>query len=93
MGKFDERNAEGPDIGFDGIVASLYPFGLDSDELEMEWVVKPRTLMYIDVPTKELAMELISSPETPKSQSLISPQELRRILEGFISRWIILCTS
>lgn len=43
------------------------------------------TLIYVDVPTKVLAIELISSPDTPKSQSLICPLELRRIFEGLIS--------
>jgi len=34
-------------------------------------------------------MELISSPDTPKSHILISPWELHRILEGLISvNWI-----
>jgi hypothetical protein len=46
---------------------------------------KRRTLMYVDVPTKVSAMEFISSPETPKSQILISPLELNRIFDGFIS--------
>jgi hypothetical protein len=30
-------------------------------------------------------MELMSSPETPKSHILISPRELNKILEGLIS--------
>src|SRR6266550_6695083 len=41
--------------------------------------------MYVDVPTNVSAMELISSPETPKSHILISPCELHRMLDGFIS--------
>ena len=41
--------------------------------------------MYVDVPTNVSAMELMSSPETPKSHILISPRELNRILEGLIS--------
>jgi len=41
--------------------------------------------MYVDVPTNVSAMELISSPETPKSQILISPRELHRIFDGLIS--------
>ena len=41
--------------------------------------------MYVLVPTKVSAMELMSSPETPKSQILISPLELNRILEGLMS--------
>lgn len=45
-----------------------------------------RTLMYTEVPTKVLAIELISSPETPKSMSLMSPCELHRIFDGLISR-------
>ena len=44
-----------------------------------------RTLMYVDVPTKVSAMEFMSSPETPKSQILISPCELHKILDGFMS--------
>ena len=43
------------------------------------------TLMYVDVPTKVSAIELISSPETPKSQILICPWELQSILHGLIS--------
>ena len=70
---------------------------------------KTRTDMYVDVPTKVSAMELMSSPETPKSQILISPFELKRMLEGlmsagsfsgvywgwgsYIPRWMIRCTS
>lgn len=51
------------------------------------------TLMYIDVPTNVFAMELMSSPETPKSQSLMSPSEFNRIFDGLMSehkvrRWI-----
>ena len=41
--------------------------------------------MYVLVPTKVFAIELMSSPETPKSQSLISPCELTRMLEGLTS--------
>jgi hypothetical protein len=41
--------------------------------------------MYVLVPTNVLAMELMSSPETPKSQILISPSVLAKMLEGFIS--------
>ena len=41
--------------------------------------------MYVEVPTNVSAMELMSSPETPKSHILISPLELQRMLEGLIS--------
>jgi len=41
--------------------------------------------MYDRVPTKELAMESINWPDTPKSQIFISPRELTRILDGFTS--------
>ncbi len=65
------------------------------------------TLMYVLVPTNVLAIELISSPDTPKSQILISPFELAKILDGLMSgvrealgslssyapRWIMRCTS
>ena len=37
------------------------------------------------MPTNVSAMELMSSPETPKSHILISPRELNKILEGLIS--------
>lgn len=37
------------------------------------------------MPTKVSAMELMSSPDTPKSQILIWPLELKRMLEGLIS--------
>jgi len=47
---------------------------------------KIRTLMYVDVPTKVSAMEFISSPDTPKSQILISPLELNSIFDGLISK-------
>ncbi len=43
------------------------------------------TLIYVLVPTKVLAIELMSSPETPKSHILISPAVLARILEGLMS--------
>lgn len=43
------------------------------------------TLIYVLVPTKVFAIELISSPETPKSQILISPLVFARILEGLMS--------
>jgi hypothetical protein len=42
--------------------------------------------MYVDVPTKVSAMELMSSPETPKSQILISPCELTSIFDGLMSK-------
>ncbi len=41
--------------------------------------------MYVDVPTKVSAIELMSSPETPKSHILISPAELHRIFDGLMS--------
>ena len=41
--------------------------------------------MYERVPTKELAIESINWPLTPKSQILISPFEFTNILEGFTS--------
>jgi hypothetical protein len=41
--------------------------------------------MYVLVPTKVFAIELINSPETPKSQILISPLVFARIFEGLIS--------
>lgn len=44
------------------------------------------TDMYDLVPTNELAIESISCPLTPKSQSRISPLELTSILDGFTSR-------
>jgi hypothetical protein len=43
------------------------------------------TLIYVLVPTKVLAIELMSSPETPKSHILISPAVLARILDGLMS--------
>jgi hypothetical protein len=42
--------------------------------------------MYVDVPTNVSAIELISSPDTPKSHIFICPSELRSILDGFMSR-------
>jgi hypothetical protein len=41
--------------------------------------------MYVLVPTNVLATELISSPDTPKSQILISPFELTKMFDGLIS--------
>jgi hypothetical protein len=41
--------------------------------------------MYVDVPTNVSAIEFISSPETPKSQILIWPRELHKILDGLMS--------
>lgn len=49
--------------------------------------------IYVDVPTKVSAIELISSPETPKSHNLICPFEFIKIFDGFTSLCIILCTS
>lgn len=43
------------------------------------------TLIYVLVPTNVFAIELISSPETPKSQILISPLVFAKMLEGLIS--------
>lgn len=43
------------------------------------------TLIYVLVPTKVFAIELMSSPETPKSQILISPFVFAKMLEGLIS--------
>lgn len=43
------------------------------------------TDMYERVPTKELAMESMSCPLTPKSHSLISPREFTRMLDGLTS--------
>lgn len=43
------------------------------------------TAMYDLVPTKELAVESINSPLTPKSHSLISPNEFTKIFDGFTS--------
>ena len=37
------------------------------------------------VPTKVFAIELISSPETPKSHILISPLVFARMLDGLMS--------
>jgi len=44
--------------------------------------------MYLVVPVKVPAREPMSSPETPKSQSLTTPWRERRMLEGFISLWM-----
>ena len=41
--------------------------------------------MYVDVPTKVSAIELINSPDTPKSHILICPFELHRMFDGLIS--------
>lgn len=43
------------------------------------------TDMYDLVPTKELAIESMSCPLTPKSHNLISPRELTSMFEGFTS--------
>ena len=45
--------------------------------------------MYVDVPTKVSAIEFTSSPDTPKSQILICPDELQRMFEGLISAVLI----
>ena len=42
--------------------------------------------MYVDVPTKVSAIELMSSPDTPKSHIFICPFELQRILDGLMSK-------
>lgn len=41
--------------------------------------------MYVEVPTNVSAIELINSPDTPKSQILIWPLELKRIFDGLMS--------
>lgn len=42
--------------------------------------------MYDLVPTKELAIESINCPLTPKSHILISPLELTKMFDGFTSK-------
>ena len=49
---------------------------------------KIRTAMYLVVPVKVPAREPMSSPETPKSQSLTTPWRERRMFEGLISLWM-----
>ena len=51
---------------------------------------KTLTAMYKLVPVKVPATELISSPDTPKSQSFTTPSLVRRMFGGLISRWIVL---
>ena len=86
MSKFKEGDSEGPDVGFNAVFSALDPFRLRGKVSDRRLTNKKRcTLMYTDVPTNVLAMELMSSPETPKSISLIAPSELHRILEGLIS--------
>ena len=41
--------------------------------------------MYVDVPTNVSVMELMSSPDTPKSQILMCPFELHRMFDGLMS--------
>ena len=41
--------------------------------------------MYVDVPTNVSAIELISSPDTPKSQILICPLDMSSTFDGFTS--------
>ena len=45
--------------------------------------------MYVDVPTNVSAMELMSSPDTPKSQILIWPFELKRMFDGLMSNIVL----
>lgn len=44
--------------------------------------------MYLVVPVKVPAREPMSSPETPKSQSLTTPWRERRTFEGLMSLWM-----
>ena len=44
--------------------------------------------MYLVVPVKVPARDPMSSPDTPKSQSLTTPCRERRIFEGLMSLWI-----
>lgn len=44
------------------------------------------TLMYVLVPTKVSATELINSPDTPKSQILKCPDELSKMFDGLTSK-------
>lgn len=91
MCELDYGYSERPDVGFDGVIATLDSLWLEDGyrgDISMDREGKrrgKRTLMYTEVPTKVLAIELISSPETPKSMSLMSPCELHRIFDGLIS--------
>ena len=69
-------------------MSALYSLRLQSGKdykVVKEVTGKLQTLIYVDVPTNVSAIELISSPDTPKSQILISPLELHRIFEGLMS--------
>ena len=66
---------------------------LQTSDLTEYWAPFIRSgAMYVEVPTKVFAIELMSSPDTPKSHSLICPRELTRMLDGFMSRCRILCS-
>lgn len=87
--KFNERDPERPYVRFNAVFRALYTLRLRNEiyfskEVSEKWSAG-LTLMYTEVPTNVLAMELISSPDTPKSHSLIWPSELRRTFEGLIS--------
>lgn len=67
-----------------GMIRTLQPTAKWGHDANLE---RPSalTLMYVLVPTKVFAIELINSPDTPKSQILISPAVLARIFDGLMS--------
>lgn len=66
-----------------GLIKAVSPLAL-----KVQTQSRPLTLMYVDVPTNVSAIELISSPDTPKSQILICPLVLNNMLDGLISVWL-----
>ncbi len=81
-----------PYVRADSVLRPYDAFGLELSgaDVRLDIVRSPRrkpfrTAIYLVVPVKVPAREPMSSPETPKSQSLTTPWRERRILEGLMS--------
>jgi hypothetical protein len=93
LDELEDGKARRPYIGCDGVFLPHDAFGLSLARVSKSALwgnleVTVRTAMYFVVPVNVPAREPMSSPETPKSQSLTTPCRERRTLEGLISRWM-----
>lgn len=96
LNELEDGKTHRPDVRADGVFTSRDAFGLGRKWQERHeranrarvLVNISRTAMYLVVPVKVPAREPMSSPETPKSQSLTTPCRERRTFEGLISLWI-----
>ena len=98
LDELEDGKTHRPDVRADAVFPSRDTFGLPVGGNSKERneranrarfrVNISRTAMYLVVPVKVPAHEPMSSPETPKSQSLTTPCRDRRIFEGLISLWM-----